>query len=465
MLTYDLAERGSRTMYEFLYEKMKEDIMQGVLKTGEKLPSKRAMAEHMDVSIKTVENAYNQLLLEGYITSAEKKGYFVSKLSKGGHGTTVYEGFTTKYKEEQVLADFTAHNINYDKFPFASWAKVMRETLTDYDTSLLKMVPFNGVEELRIQIAEYLYRYRGMQVSPDNIIIGAGTEYLYGRLLQLLGKDAFYAVENPGYKKISRLYEANGVKWTYIDIDKRGMNVDALRASGASVAHVSPEHHYPVGIVTPIGRRQELLAWAAEEMGSYIIEDDYDCEFRLVGRAIPSLQSMDANHRVIYMNNFSKTMVPSLRVSYMVLPEKLMERYLSTMSFYSCSVSGFEQYALARFMEKGYFERHIRRSIHYYKQQRDKICSMFRASSLNKISRIIETGAGTHFLLRVDTDLSDVEIKWAAKERGVLIQCLSEYCFENQHLYKGFLIINYSDMEEERLKKAIRELEELLGVE
>ncbi|MBQ8823392.1 MAG: PLP-dependent aminotransferase family protein [Lachnospiraceae bacterium] len=465
MLTYDLAERGSRTMYEFLYEKMKEDIMQGVLKTGEKLPSKRAMAEHMDVSIKTVENAYNQLLLEGYITSAEKKGYFVSKLSKGGHGTTVYEGFTTKYKEEQVLADFTAHNINYDKFPFASWAKVMRETLTDYDTSLLKMVPFNGVEELRIQIAEYLYRYRGMQVSPDNIIIGAGTEYLYGRLLQLLGKDAFYAVENPGYKKISRLYEANGVKWTYIDIDKRGMNVDALRASGASVAHVSPEHHYPVGIVTPIGRRQELLAWAAEEMGRYIIEDDYDCEFRLVGRAIPSLQSMDANHRVIYMNNFSKTMVPSLRVSYMVLPEKLMERYLSTMSFYSCSVSGFEQYALARFMEKGYFERHIRRSIHYYKQQRDKICSMFRASSLNKISRIIETGAGTHFLLRVDTDLSDVEIKWAAKERGVLIQCLSEYCFENQHLYKGFLIINYSDMEEERLKKAIRELEELLGVE
>ncbi len=465
MLTYDLAERGNRTMYEFLYEKMKEDILQGILRVGEKLPSKRAMAEHMDISIKTVENAYNQLLLEGYITSAEKKGYYVSKLSKGSSTATAYAGFSTKYKEEDPLADFTAHNINYDKFPFASWAKVMRETLTDSDTSLLKMVPFNGVEELRLQIAEYLYRYRGMQVSPDNIIIGAGTEYLYGRLLQLLGKDAFYAVENPGYKKISRLYDANGVRWTYIDIDKSGMNVEALRASGANVAHVSPEHHYPVGIVTPIGRRQELLAWAAEEMGRYIIEDDYDCEFRLVGRTIPSLQSMDVNHRVIYMNNFSKTMVPSLRVSYMVLPEKLMERYLSTMSFYSCSVSGFEQYALARFMEKGYFERHIRRSIHYYKQQRDKIRSMFRASSLNKISRIIETGAGTHFLLRVDTDLSDVEIKWAAKERGILIQCLSEYCFENQHLYKGFLIINYSDMEEERLKKAIRELEELLGVE
>lgn len=465
MLTYDLAKKGSRTMYEFLYEEIKEDILRGTLKAGEKLPSKRAMAEHMDVSIKTVENAYNQLLLEGYITSEEKRGYFVNKLTKGNQGVTAYAGFATKYREEEHLADFTAHNINYEKFPFASWTKVMRETLTDYDTSLLKMVPFNGVEELRIQIAEHLYRYRGMQVSPDHIIIGAGTEYLYGRLLQLLGKDAFYAVENPGYKKISRLYDANGMKWTYIDIDESGVNVEALRASGANVAHVSPEHHYPVGVVTPVGRRQELLAWAEEELGRYIIEDDYDCEFRLVGRSIPSLQSMDTNHRVIYMNNFSKTMVPSLRVSYMVLPEKLMERYLATMSFYSCSVSGFEQYALAKFMEKGYFERHIRRCINYYRQQRDKICNMFRASSLNRISRIYETGAGTHFLLQVETDLSDVEIKWAAKERGILIQCLSEYCFENQHLYKGFLIINYSDMEEEKLAKAIRELEELFGVE
>ena len=176
MLTYDLAERGTRTMYEFLYEKIKDDIMQGSLKAGEKLPSKRAFAEHMDVSLKTVENAYNQLLLEGYITSAEKRGYFVSRLSKGSTQATGYAAFSAKHKEEEILADFTAHNINYEKFPFSSWAKVMRETLTDYDTTLLKMVPFNGVEELRVQIAEHLYRYRGMQVSPDRIIVGAGTE-------------------------------------------------------------------------------------------------------------------------------------------------------------------------------------------------------------------------------------------------------------------------------------------------
>ena len=464
MLTYDLSKRGKRTMYEFLYESIKEDIMQGILPAGEKLPSKRAMAEHLDVSIKTVENTYNQLLLEGYISSAEKKGYYVNKLAKGGSASPAYASFSTRYKEEEYLADFTANNINYDNFPFASWAKVMRETLTDYDTTLLKTVPFNGVEKLRIEIAEHLYRYRGMQVSPDHIIIGAGTEYLYGRLLQLLGKDAVYAIENPGYKKIAKLYDAHGVKWQHIDIDKHGINVKALQNTEANVVHVSPEHHYPIGIVTPIGRRQELLSWAAQETGRYIIEDDYDCEFRIVGRSIPSLQSMDTNHRVIYMNNFSKTMVPSLRISYMVLPEKLMERYIATMNFYSCTVSGFEQYAMASFMEKGYFERHIRRMINYYRHQREKIRKLFLASSLNKVGRIIEAGAGTHFLFRVKTELSDIEIKWVAKERGILINFLSEYCFDNQQLFKGFLIINYSDMEENRLIQAIEALEDILGV-
>lgn len=461
MLTYDLAQRGNHTMYEFLYEKMKEDILQGQLEEGEKLPSKRALAEHLAISVKTVENTYDQLLLEGYIRSEEKKGYYVNHVDKIIRSRPAYASFETKYKEEQYLADFTANNIQYEKFPFATWAKVMRETLTDYDTSLLKTVPFNGVEELRIQIAEYLYRYRGMQVSPDHIIIGAGTEYLYSRLLQLLGQEAVYAVENPGYRKIAKLYEANHSKWTYIDIDKQGMEIEALRQSQATVVHVSPEHHYPMGLVMPIGRRQELLAWAAQEKERYIIEDDFDCEFRMEGRSIPSIQSMDRSHRVIYMNTFSKTMVPSLRISYMVLPERLMERYVSTMNFYSCTVSGFEQYALASFMEKGYFERHIRRMIHYYKQQRDFIKKMIKTSDLGRVCKIVEMGAGTHFLLQVDTPLSDVEIKWAAKERGILLNCLSEFCFENREKYRGLIIINYSDMEEEKLQKAISALEEI----
>ena len=237
--------------------------------------------------------------------------------------------------------------------------------------------------------------------------------------------------------------------------------MEALQRTDANVVHVSPGHHYPIGLVMPVGRRQELLNWAYEETERYIIEDDFDCEFRIAGRPIPSLQSMDVSHRVIYLNTFSKTLVPSIRVSYMVLPEKLMERYLSTMNFYACTVSGFEQYALAAFLEKGYFERHIRRMVTYYRQQREKIQKMFRESRLRDISSIIEADAGTHFLLKVETELNDIEIKWAAKERGILLNCLSEYCFEHKEKYRGMLIINYSDLEEEQLHRAVEALEEI----
>lgn len=462
MLTYDMSKRKGETMYEYLYRSIREDILQGRLKAGEKLPSKRALAEHLGVSVKTVENAYEQLLLEGYLLSEEKRGYYVGRIQRSRSNTPVLEPFVTKYREEEYLADFTANGIHYEKFPFATWAKVMRETLTDYDTSLLKTVPFHGVEKLRREIAAYLYRYRGMQVSPDHIIVGAGTEYLYNRILQLLGSDACYAIENPGYRKIAKLYDAYHAKWMHVDIDAGGMSVEALRRTNANVVHVSPTHHYPMGLVMPIGRRQELLSWASEERNRYMIEDDFDCEFRITGRPIPSMQSLDTNHRVIYMNTFSKTMVPSLRVSYMVLPEKLMEQYVSTMNFYSCTVSGFEQYALAAFMEKGYFERHLRRMGTYYRQQREKILKMFRESPLMSVSRILEEDAGTHFLLQVNTTLSDTEIKWAAREKGVLLNCLSEYCFDHAEKYRGFLLINYSDVEEDRLRQAIQILEEIL---
>ena len=461
MLTYDFGKRGNLSLYEYLYQSIKEDISSGRLKAKEKLPSKRELASHLQVSIKTVENAYAQLLLEGYIYAEEKRGYYVSKISGVQTNRSVLEPFVSTQKEEEYLADFTANNINYEKFPFSMWAKVLRETLTDYDTTLLQIVPYNGVEKLRVEIAKYLYRYRGMQVSPDNIIIGAGTEYLYSKLILLLGENARYAVENPGFRKITKIYDSLRAKWTRVDIDEQGLKVEELKQTNANVVHVSPSHHYPMGLVMPIARRQELLNWAEEETERYIIEDDYDSEFRFSGRPIPAMQSMDRHHRVIYMNTFSKTLVPSIRVSYMVLPQKLMERWESIMNFYSCTVSGFEQYALASFMEKGYFERHIRRMTNYYKQQREKIMGIFRESALGKAGIISEDEAGTHFLYKAESPLSDIEIKWAAKERGILISALSEYCFANAEKYKGIFIINYSDIGEEQLREAIERLEEI----
>ena len=458
MLTYDLDKRGNKTMYEYLYELIKEDIADGKLKADEKLPSKRGLSQHLQISVKTVENAYEQLLLEGYIRSEEKRGYYVNKIAVVTGGAPGYAAPVKRFQEETYLADLTANNIRYDRFPFATWAKVMRETLTDYNTSLLKTVPFNGVLQLREAIADHLNRYRGMQVSADHIIIGAGTEYLYNRLLQLLGPDVKFGVENPGYRKITKIYDENGVDWDYVNIDDKGMKVDELRMKDINVAHVSPEHHFPIGLVMPVARRQELLNWAAEEPGRYIIEDDFDCEFRMQGKPIPSIQSRDRSHRVIYMNTFSKTMVPSLRIGYMVLPEKLMEKYISTMNFYSCTVSGFEQYAMAAFIEKGYFERHIKRLVNDYRGRREKICRMFRESRLNEISTIYQDDAGTHFLLHVKTSLSDVEIKWAVRQKGILINCLSEYCFADADKYHGILVIHYSDMDEATLKLVIAAL-------
>ena len=462
MLTYNLEERGKQTMYDFLYQKIKEDILQGRLSWKEKLPSKRELAGHLRVSVKTVENAYAQLLMEGYIYAEEKRGYFVNRVEQSGGGRPGFATVSGHYQEEEYQVDFTANNVFYQKFPFATWAKVMRETLTDYDTTLLKTVPFNGVKRLREEIAEYLYRYRGMQVTPEHIIVGAGTEYLYGRLLQLLGADNTYAVENPGYRKITKIYENFHASWSYVEMDGQGLNVKALEQTNANVVHVSPGHHYPMGLVMPVGRRQELLNWAAEKMGRYIIEDDFDCEFRFNGRPIPAMQSMDCNHRVIYMNTFSKTMVPSLRIGYMVLPEKLMEKYVSTMNFYSCTVSGFEQYAMARFMEKGYFERHIRRMTNYYRQQREKILTIFSESQLAEKGAIMESDAGTHFLWKADTPLNDIEIKWALREKGICVSCLSEYCFANPEKYEKTLIINYSDLSEEQLQYAVRVMSEVL---
>ena len=239
MLTYDLDKRGNKTMYEYLYELIKEDIADGKLKADEKLPSKRGLSQHLQISVKTVENAYEQLLLEGYIRSEEKRGYYVNKIAVVTSGAPGYAAPVKRFQEETYLADLTANNIRYDRFPFATWAKVMRETLTDYNTSLLKTVPFNGVLQLREAIADHLNRYRGMQVSADHIIIGAGTEYLYNRLLQLLGPDVKFGVENPGYRKITKIYDENGVDWDYVNIDDKGMKVDELRMKDINVAHVS----------------------------------------------------------------------------------------------------------------------------------------------------------------------------------------------------------------------------------
>lgn len=319
---------------------------------------------------------------------------------------------------------------------------------------LMKRSPSGGIFELRKAIADYLYQFRGMSVSPNQIIVGAGTEYLYGLIIQLLGRDSVYGVENPGYQKIQHIYDAYQVKCCYIDMDESGVNIDSLERSGADVVHISPSHHFPTGTVTPASRRYELLGWAAKQEGRYIIEDEYDSEFRLVGNPIPALQSIDASDKVIYMNTFSKSLSSTIRISYMVLPIPLMVRYNHVLSFYACTVSNFDQYTLTRFIQEGYLEKHINRMRKFYRNSRDRILGCIRNHRLYPQVTIKEENAGLHFLMEIDTSYTDREMVDRAAAAGINISSLSQYCHGKEQEDSHTLVINYSGIEEDIIEEA-----------
>ena len=464
MLTYSFTNRGNTPLYDYLYQCIKSDILHGKLKAEEKLPSKRSLAQHLKVSVITVENAYAQLIVEGYIYAIQKRGYYISALEEGIPNVLPKKIVSTESKEPQRewFFDLKTNRISAAHFPFSIWSKLMREVLSEQDTQLLKAIPYNGVEKLREVIAEYLYHFRGMSVSAGQIIVGAGTEYLYNLLIQLLGRSHIYAVENPGYQKIAKIYKSNDISCRSIDMDEYGLSVAKLKASDASVVHISPSHHYPTGIVMPIGRRQELLGWANAKKNRYIIEDDYDSEFRFAGRPIQTLQSIDENQRVIYINTFSKSIAPSIRISYMVLPPGLVSVYREKLGFYSCTVPSFEQYTLAKFIGGGYFEKHINRMKKFYRTQRDRVIKAIEESAFHNIVQILEENAGLHFLLKVDTDKSDTEIVRAAAEADIKISCLSEYLHTPDARFAHTILINYSGIDSSRLPEAMERLSKIL---
>ena len=466
MLTYDLNNRGDSTIYEFLYGCIKSDIMEGRLAANEKLPSKRALAKNLGISVTTIENAYAQLGLEGYIKSEAGKGFFVNEVEKreaDEFDRTEPEKplVRTDVKPRDYIVDFKANRSSVEHFPFSVWAKLMRNILADRNEEMLHTIPYNGLKALRVALAKHLYMYRGMEVDPEQIIIGAGTEYLYSRLLQMFGQNTVIAIEDPGYKKFSEISSSQGILWDYIPIDDEGMRIDLLQDSLANVIHVSPANHFPTGTVMPVSRRIALLNWADKKPERYIIEDDYDSELRYAGSMIPTMFSMDNRDKVIYMNTFSKSLVPSIRISYMVLPPYLLELYRDTMSFFSCTVSSFEQMTLARFISEGYFDKHINRMKRIYKAKRDEVLNSLVESPLSQISEIREANAGTHFLLHVDTRLSDKSIKARAAERHIELALLSDYTSRPSLKSMGTIILNYAGLDSDVIPLAIKILEDI----
>ncbi|MBO5458697.1 MAG: PLP-dependent aminotransferase family protein [Lachnospira sp.] len=480
MLTYSFENTGSDSLYEHLYKCIKEDILSGRLLPDYKLPSKRSFAKNLGISTITVENAYSQLMAEGYIYSMPKRGYYVADISATGqslalnstadkqpHDNSSYpvspnEAFSPAAANDDCLINFSTNHTSTANFPFYTWAKLMKEVMSDKTNELLTPSPAAGIIELRSAIAKHLYDFRGMNVLPEQIIVGAGTEYLYGLLIQLLGRDKVFAVEDPGYSKIRQIYESNNVECLCIPLDNDGILMRSLSECNADILHLSPSHHYPTGIVTPISRRYEILGWASKSDSRYIIEDDYDSEFRLLGKPIPSLQSIDVSDKVIYMNTFTKSLAPTIRISYMILPLPLMPRFNKQLGFYSCTVSNFEQYTLARFINEGHFEKHINRMRIYYRNQRDLLITAIKKSPLNSCVTIQEKDAGLHFLIKANTSLTDEELIENAKKAGLKITCLSQYYYNQSIAIHHTLVINYSALQPETIPKAVKMLCQIL---
>ena len=453
MLTYVLDAADRIPLYEQLYRAMKQDILSGRITGGEKLPSKRALSEHLNISRITVENAYAQLLAEGYVVSRPRSGYFAERLEAL---PAVQPAKAAAVQAEQPAPP----TVSAGQFPFSVWAKLMRSVLLDDHDLLLQMPPNTGLFELRCAIAGLLHRSRGMEVKPEQIVIGAGAEYLYNILIQLLGRDCRYGLETPGHGKMRRIYEANRVTVCPVRLDESGVSLQALEESRANVLHISPGHQFPTGIVTPIARRRQLMAWLAAGEDRWLIEDDYDSEFRFAGRVIPSMHSMDDLGRVIYMNTFSRTITPALRISYMILPRALMERYHRTLGFYSCAVPSFEQLTLARFLDEGYFEKHVSRMKRRYRLLRDRLLELLRASPKAWAMTVEGEDAGLHFLLRLRTERSDRDLQSRLEAEGFRAAPLSQYEFLPQS-DAGTLVVQYSDLREEDLPHLVSTLETL----
>ena len=454
MLTYELKKAPGVPLYEALYRCIRGDILSGKLQPGQKLPSKRALSANLKVSKITVEGAYTQLLAEGYIRSEEKVGYFVETVQHMVQQPVLWEQEEAGQAE---LIDLTANGPV--KFPFSVWSKLQREVMLDLGQELLQSTDNQGLPELRKAIAVHLSEFRGMQVNPDNILIGAGTDFLYNLLVQLLGRDKIYAVEEPGYSKIRLIYAAAGARCVGAMLDSQG--VDPAQLQNAQVLHISPSHHFPTGLVTPLSRRQALLAWAGQSQDRWIIEDDYDSEFRFAAHPMPAMQSLDSAGKVIYMNTFSKSLAPSIRISYMVLPGALMARYRQTLGFYSCTVPSFEQHALARFLSRGHFEQHINRMRKFYKTRRDRVMAALTACPLAERLTVQEENAGVHFLVRVDTAMTDEALEEYCARAGLGVRCLSGYYHGSVPASaQKCLVVNYSGLSDEKLTQ----LEEILAI-
>ena len=455
MLIVALDISKKEPLYEQIYNSIKEEIITGVLPFGARLPSARRLSKHLDVSRNTVDTAYAQLCAEGYIESKPKRGFFVCQVEELAelHIPVKIEEEEEEIRPEKIPYDFSSAGVDMEQFPYHIWRKLLKEIMINDNSELFQKGNFQGDLELRKAIMYYLRQSRGVHVHASQIVVAAGMENLLFLLRQILGEKVSIGIENPVYKNAYEILKELDFKIHPISMDESGMCVEQLQKTDANLAYVTPAHQYPTGVIMPIGRRSQLLGWAKKDPDHYIIEDDYDSELRLGGKLIPTLQSIDISDKVIYMNTFTKTLSSTVRISYMVLPASLTELFYKKLSFYSCTVSNFEQYTLARFMESGSFEKHINRLRNYYQNKRDAILEIFKTAPLDQYITIKEEDSGVHFMMKLKTDRTEMDMISDAKSKGIKLAPLSKYFVDqtSNMNFQNVYVMNYSSIDLEQL--------------
>lgn len=455
-LMIPLKPQGPQAMYEQIYQYMKEEIRTGSLREGVRLPSTRVLADNLKVSRWTTQMAYDQLVAEGYIEALPNRGYFVLRMEELVEAEPEPAGAFIQKDEETGGAeiDFSPRGIDLTHFPYNVWRKVTKNTLVEDNKEMFLTGSPQGEPALREAIGGYLHSARGVSCRPEQIIIGAGSEYLLMLLYQILGPGRTIAMENPTYRQAYLVFESLGYRMAPVEMDGWGMDVRELEETGADVAYVMPSHQYPTGIVMPVVRRQELLQWAGRRKNRFLIEDDYDSEFRYRGKPIPALQGLDKAGKVIYMGTFSKSIAPAIRVGYMVLPRSLLSIYQKNLGFYASTVSRIDQKIIYQFLTEGYYERHLNRMRAIYKSKHDVLLGQLRR--LEEEFQIQGENAGLHVLLTSRKGRTEEWLVEQAGKAGVKVYGLSSYFVRRgENSRPSTVLLGYAKLSEEEIRRGV----------
>lgn len=452
-----IDSRSKIPLYLQVYEFYKEKIVQGEFKSGEKLPSKRQLSETLGISINTVSKAYYLLEEEGFINPKERSGYFVEQLNNSFSKkvpTKVYENSTTETFKAKY--DFSSSSIDTELFPYYTFSKLYKEVIESENENILINSETNGKLEFRKSISKYLRETRGLDTNPENIVISSGMEYLFEIIFYIFSNDKTFGIENPGYDILPSMIESRGFDFKSINISKEGIDISSLLKSNIDLLCVTPSHQFPTGNIMSINNRLEVLNWANSKTSRYIIEDDYDSEFKYVGKPIDPLKKLDTKDKVIYLGSFSKSLAPSLRISYMILPSSLIKILKEDAPFFICSVPVIEQIVMAKFIGNGHFERHLNKMRRIYKKKRELLIE--NLSIKNKVLDISGADSGLHIVVEFETDKTDEEILEKAKDKGIKIQSLSEFFNDKNSTSKSKFLLGFGGLSKDDLEEGVNEL-------